>query len=263
MTLQLDLKKSEAAFRLSLEKAGVPADFIAEIIVIMDLSSSFEHEHEEGTTSTLLERLVALAKVLDRDGQYDLITFSDGPENVQHLGTIDETNARNYIPRRVMNRVRGWNGGTTYSYALEEALRLFGWLPCDNNHQPAQKPRFWERLFGGGAEMPQTAGTHLHEQKRSIVLFVTDGENDPGNSYGDKRRTKQVLRESQQRGDNVYFLFIGACEHQEFEYVEEIAREFRNTGIVMATDPEEFVELPDDQLIDKLLVPELVGWLKQ
>lgn len=262
MTLQLDLTKSEAAFRLSLEKAGVSADVVAEIIVIMDLSTSFGHEHEEGTTSTLLERLVALAKVLDRDGQFDLITFSDGPQNVQHLGTIDETNARDYIPRRVINRVRGWNGGTTYSYALEEALRLFGWLPCDHDHQPAQKPRFWERWFGSAAE-PQPVEQHFHPQKRSIVLFVTDGENDPSESYGDKRRTKQVLRDSQQRGDNVYFLFIGACEHQEFEYVEEIAREFRNTGIVMATDPEAFVELPDDELIDKLLVPELVGWLRQ
>ena len=262
MTLQLDLKKSEAAFRLSLQKAGVPADVIAENIVIMDLSSSFEHEHEEGTTSTLLERLVALAKVLDPDGKFDLITFSDGPDNVQHLGTIDESNASNYIVDRVIGRVRGWNGGTTYSYALEEALRIFGWLPCDDDHQPAQKPRFWERLFGTTPE-PRKAEAHFHEQKRSIVLFVTDGENDPGDGADDKRRTKRVLRESQQRGDNVYFLFIGACEHEEFEYVEEIAREFKNTGIVMATDPEEFVELPDEELIEKLLVPELVAWLRQ
>ena len=44
--------------------------------------------------------------------------------------------------------------------------------------------------------------------------------------------------------------------------VEGIAREFKNTGIVMATDPEAFVELPDDELIAKLLGPQLVDWLK-
>ena len=36
----------------------------------------------------------------------------------------------------------------------------------------------------------------------------------------------------------------------------------RGDGIVMATDPEAFVELPDDELIAKLLDPELVAWLK-
>jgi hypothetical protein len=48
-------------------------------------------------------------------------------------------------------------------------------------------------------------------------------------------------------------LFIGACEHEEFEFVEAIAKEFKNTGTVMATDREAFVNLPDDQLIAELL----------
>jgi len=259
--LSLDLNKSTAAFRLSLDKAGVASDIKAELLVIMDVSRSFEHEHQEGTTGVLLERFVPLAKVLDPDGKFDFITFSDAVDSVQHLGTIDETNARNYIVNNVVKRVRGWNGGTTYSFALEEALRVFGWLPYATGTDPAHKPRFWERMFGLKPEEPAPPRPQ-HEKKRSIVLFVTDGENDPGNGYNDKRRTRQVLRASQERGDQVYFLFIGACEHEEFDFVEGIAKEFKNTGIVMATDPEAFVELPDDELIAKLLDPELVAWLK-
>ena len=258
----LDLNKSTSAFRLSLDKAGVPADIRAELLVVMDVSGSFEHEHEEGTTSILLERFVPLAKVLDPDGKIDLITFSSGEKSVQHLGTIDETNARDYIVDRVVDKVRGWKGGTTYSYALEEALRVFGWQPCEHGHEPTTKPRFWQRLFGIVPPAPAPAAPHMHEKKRSIVLFVTDGENDPGNAAGDKKRTRDVLRASQQRGDEVYFLFIGACEHQKFDFVEQIAKEFKNTGIVMATDPEAFVNLPDDELIAKLLGTELVNWLK-
>ena len=257
----LDLNKSTSAFRLSLDKAGVAAAIRAELLVVMDLSGSFEHEHEEGTTSILLERLVPLAKVLDPDGQFDLITFSVGPDSVQHLGTIDESNARDYILDNVVEKVKGWNGGTTYSYALEEALRVFGWLPCEKGHEPQTKPRFWQRLLGITPQESHAA-PHVHEKKRSIILFVTDGENDPGDSFGDKKRTRQVLRASQDRGDDVYFLFIGACEHQEFDFVEQIAKEFKNTGIVMATDPEAFVKLPDDDLIGKLLGRELVEWLK-
>ena len=257
--LSLDLNKSAAAFRLSLDKAGVAPDIKAELLVIMDVSRSFEHEHEEGTTGVLLERFVPLAKVLDPDGKFDLITFSDSLDSVQHLDAIDETNARNYIVDNVVDRVRGWNGGTTYSYALEEALRVFGWLSYAPGTHPKRKPRFWERVFG---LKPDESNPPVREKKRSIVLFVTDGENDPGDGYRDKRRTREVLRASQQRGDQVYFLFIGACEHEEFDFVERIAKEFKNTGIVMATDPEAFVELPDDELIAKLLGPELVEWLK-
>lgn len=259
---KLDLNKSTNAFRLSLDKAGVPAAIRAELLVVMDVSGSFEHEHEEGTTGILLERFVPLAKVLDPDGQLDLITFSDGKKSVQHLGTIDESNARDYIVDHVVDKVKGWKGGTTYSYALEEALRVFGWLPCERGHEPARKPRFWERLLGLAPETPASGVPHLHEKKRSIVLFVTDGENDPGDSFKDKTRTRQVLLTSQERRDDVYFLFIGACEHQEFRFVESIAKEFKNTGIVMATDPEAFVNLPDDELIAKLLGRELVDWLK-
>ena len=253
----LDLKKSTSAFRLSLDKAGVSSNIRAELVVVMDVSASFEHEHEEGTTGILLERFVPLAKVLDPDGKIDLITFSNGPDSVQHLGTIDESNARDFIVDEVVDRVRGWKGGTTYSYPLEEALRVLGWQPCERSHDQSTWPRFWANLFGAARVVP-----HMHEKRRSIVLFVTDGENDPGDGFRDKQRTRQVLRASQERGDQVYFLFIGACEHEKFQFVQNIAQEFKNTGIVMATDPEAFVELPDDQLISKLLGRELVDWLK-
>ena len=93
----LDLNKSTSAFRLSLDKAGVPKDIKAELVVVMDVSGSFEHEHEEGTTGILLERFIPLAKVLDPDGKIDLITFSNGQNSVQHLGTLDESNAGHFI----------------------------------------------------------------------------------------------------------------------------------------------------------------------
>ena len=69
MTLQLDLQKSARTLRVSLEKAGVAADVKAELIFDMDVSGSFEHEHEEGTTSRLIERLVPYGMELDPDGR--------------------------------------------------------------------------------------------------------------------------------------------------------------------------------------------------
>ncbi len=256
-TMKLDLNKSAKAVQLRLEKAGVPKNVQAQLTIIMDVSASFEHEHEEGTTSTLIERIVPIAMNLDPDGQIDVISFSDGEGNVQFVGTVSPDNCSGYVNREIVSRVRGWNGGTTYSYALEEALKRFGYIDCDHDHGSSVFSRFWKKATG------QTAVPHRHEKQKSIIWFVTDGENDPDGRFGDKRRTMDVLKASQDRGDDIYFLFIGACEHAEFEFVRKIADMFSNTGIVMATDPEEFVGLPDDQLLDKLLQPELVNWLKQ
>lgn len=91
------------------------------------------------------------------------------------------------------------------------------------------------------------------------MIFVTDGENDPA----DHARTIKVLEESEQRGDQVYFLFMGACEHDvDFGFLRTLAARFKNTGVVIIRDLDSFVELSDDQLNAELLVPELLDWLK-
>lgn len=253
-----DLKKSAETLRFNLDKAGVSASIKAELIIVMDVSGSFEHEHEEGTTSTLIKRLVPVAMELDPDRKIDVLSFSNGADHVHHVGTVDETDCDDFVINNIIDKVPGWNGGTTYSYPLEESLKIFGWLACDDHHGH-QPQGFWSRFLGRPAPV---AEVHSHEKKRSIVLFVTDGENDPNNDYNDKARTIKILQESQDRGDEVYFLFIGACEHSQFEFVRKIADKFKNTGVVMASDPEAFVELPDDELMATLLVPELLEWLK-
>ena len=61
---------------------------------------------------------------LDPDGKIDFMTFSDGTKNVQFVGTVDQYSSDTYVIDNVIDRVSGWNGGTTYSYALEEALTV-------------------------------------------------------------------------------------------------------------------------------------------
>ena len=247
MTLQLDLQKSARTLRVSLEKAGVAADVKAELIFDMDVSGSFEHEHEEGTTSRLIERLVPFGMELDPDGRMDVFTFSDGKRSVHHVGTVAPDDCRGYIVRNVVKRVPGWNGGTTYSYVLERNLQHFGWMPAEAGGG------FLSRFFGVGQE------PEFRTKKRSIVIFVTDGENDPS----DHGRTIQILEESERRGDQVYFLFVGACEHDvDFGFLRHIAARFRNTGVVIIRDLDAFVELSDEQLNTQLLGSELLDWLK-
>lgn len=248
MALQLDLKKSAQSLRLSLDKAGVATNIKAELIFDIDVSGSFEHEHEQGTTGILFSRLVPYGMVLDPDGRVDLFTFSDGPQNVYHVGTVTPADCDNYIVRNVIDNVPGWNGGTSYSYVLERNLQHFGWLP-----QETFAGGLFSRFFGRALDPVPVA------KKRSIVIFITDGENDKF----DEARTMRVLEASQDRGDQVYFLFMGVCDRTvEFKFLNTIGDRFRNTGVVIVRDLEGFVKLSDDEMNARLLVPELVEWLK-
>ena len=197
MALQLDLTKAAHALRVSLDKAGVAADVQAELILDIDVSGSFEHEHEEGTTNQLVARLVPWGMVLDPDRAVDVFTFSHGPDSAHHVGTVTAKDAAGFVLDRIVGRVPGWSGGTDYSYVLERNLQHFGWLPA-----PAAKQGWISRFLG-----LSTPSATPRARKRSIVIFITDGEN------SDAVRTEAVLRASQDRGDDVYFLFMGACEH--------------------------------------------------
>jgi hypothetical protein len=245
--LKLDLNKAAQSLRLSLDKAGVAQDIQAELIFDIDVSGSFEHEHEEGTTSQLIERLIPYGMVLDPDGAMDVFTFSNDAHTVYHVGTVTPAEAEGYILREVVENVPGWKGGTTYSHVLERNLQHFGWLEPEGGFIAAVS-----RFFG--------AETKPREQKRSIVIFVTDGEN----ASEDEARTMRVLSNSESRGDNVYFLFIGACEHNvEFKFLKAIAKKYKNTGVVIVRDLEAFVEQSDEQISAQLLGPELIAWLKK
>jgi hypothetical protein len=247
--LSLDLNKAAQSLRVSLEKAGVHADVKAELIFDIDVSGSFEHEHEEGNTSVLVERLVPYGMVLDPDGKMDVFTFSDGERHVHYVGVVTPDDSQGYLKRNVVGRVPGWGGGTTYSYVLEQNLRHFGWLP-----QKEQQPGFFSRFFG----RPVTEQAPM-QKKRSIVIFVTDGEN----NEVDDARTIRVLEESQNRGDRVYFVFLGFCDtNPDFKFIRTIAARFNNTSAVIIQDLEGFIKLSNEELNAKLLGPELLAWLK-
>ena len=141
--------------------------------------------------------------------------------------------------RNVIDRVPGWNGGTTYRHVLERNLHL-GWLAG----APQSEGGFFSRFFA----RPKQASNRT--KLLSVVVFVTDGEN----ALMDHERTIQVLEQSEKRGDQVYFLFMGACEHDvDFGFLRTIAERFKNTGVVIVRDLDGFVELSDEELNAQLL----------
>jgi len=246
MALTLNLEKAQASLQLCLQKAGVVTPPQLDMAFVLDVSGSFEDEHQDGTTNDLMTRLVPWGLTFDPDKKLDVITFSNGPRSVHSVGAVTAQNYRGYVAQNIIGRVPGWCGGTDYSFAIEEALRSFGWL--DNT---GRKASLIGKLFGQKDEAPK-------QRRRSLVVFVTDGDNT------DHARTMEVLRASEARQDQVYFLFLGISNQgSRFPFLEKIGDAFGNTGFAAINDLRRFVAMSDEELNEALLQQELLDWMKQ
>jgi hypothetical protein len=253
LALDKKLEEGKQALKLSLAKKGINNPPNAELAFLLDVSGSFDDEHKDGLTQTLLERLVPWGMLFDPDQNLDVFTFSDGQNHAHHVGGITPATTEHYIARNIINRVPGYGSGTDYGYVLEKALRHFGWISSPG--APAKKPGLFGSLFG---RKGAASATPVVQKKRSIVLFVTDGEN------SDKPLTERVLAESEKRGDEVYFLFIAISNQGgSFPFLQQIGDRFNNTGLVIIRDLKGFNQKPDDEINDLLIGDELVNWLKR
>lgn len=257
--MKLELQKLEdgkAALKLSLAKAGINTPPAAEVGFVLDVSGSFDDEHRDGSTQRLLERLVPWGMVFDPDQKLDVFTFSSDEGRAHYVGELTPATTENYIGDNIIARVPGYNLATEYSYVLEKTLQHFGWLSSPSDGAAPAKKGLLGRMFGGAASAATPATPT--KKRRTVVIFVTDGEN------SDKVRTQQVLSESQKRGDEVYFLFIGISNQGgNFPFLQQIADRFDNTGIAVINDFGAFLRLSDAEINDQLVGDELVTWLKK
>lgn len=240
MPTLLNLEKGKEALKLSLEKRGVATPPSADLAFVLDVSGSFDHMHRSGATQQLLERLVPWGMLFDPDQKLDVFTFSNGSENAVRVGDITPATCGDYIQNKIIGRVAGYGCGTDYGYVIEKVLQQFGWIK--------QKGSLLGRLLGTNKET---------QKRRSIVLFVTDGDN------GDKSQCEQLLQESEARGDEIYFLFIAIGHPGSFPFLTRIADRFSNTGFVTVDNLNKFVAQSDEETNNLMIGDELVTWLKK
>ncbi len=241
----LDLQKSTASLRQSLERKGIHRMPQLDMACALDVSGSFEDEHADGITSLLLGRLVPWGLTFDPDQKIDVLTFSSGALSAHRVGALTENNYLDYVRNHVYAKVPGWKGDTEYSYVLERALEEFGWTAGP------KKTGFLGRMMGRGS-------TPAKERRGSLIIFITDGDNE------DKERTREVLRASEERRDEVYFLFLGVANGGgRFEFLDSIGEEFGNTGFREISNIRTFIAKTDDEINEFLLDDELIGWLRR
>jgi len=251
--LHLDLNKSTEKLRLSLVKMGVVTPPEMELAFDLDVSGSFDDEHRDGSTTALITRLIPWGMLFDPDKKLDVFTFSNGQEHAHYVGEVMADTHEDYVRNNIIGKVPGYNGGTDYSYVLEKNLGHFGWKTT--TVEAPKKKGFFGGLLGKNEEAVPASTASV--QRRSLVIFVTDGAN------GDKERTERILAESEARKDGVYFLFLGVSNQgTKFPFIEHLGDRFNNVGFVAVNDVANWVKKPDEEINEILLGEELIEWLK-
>lgn len=264
MALVMNLEKLEATkskLSMCLEKAGIFKPPVVELCFVLDVSRSYTDMHvpprhgQPSVTEKLVERITPWGMLFDPDKKLDVVTFSNGKKNAVHVGAITEENYTTFIGDYVVE-CQGWDGGTDYSYAITKCLQLFGFVPEDEDEvKEVKTPGLFSRLFG-----PKTAEATVQLdvplKRKSLVLFNTDGEN------SDVKETERVLKESEARGDQIYFIFLGVnADVRKFEFIQCLADKYSNVNFHHVKDYEKFVDMSDEDLNAILLTEEFLAWI--
>lgn len=263
MALQLNLQKSAAKLTLSLEKAGIDLNSLKGKIQVgygVDVSGSYEDEHDDGVTNDLMTCFVPWGLKLDANKAIDIFSFSDGRAHALHVGTATAENYVDYIKDNVIHKVAGYGGGTHYHHVMELALEHFGWLEPS---QPQSKGGFLGSLFGRSRSVQPTgsASKSVFDREPALMFINTDGGNQ------DKDDTRRVLEGVRERGDKVFFMFIAVSNQgdREFAWLRSIAKEFSDiVGLIeiKLDHLKTFVGQDYEAISAQVLTPSLVKWLQ-
>lgn len=253
MALSVPLAKSAQTLTLNLQKKGLMTPPNVDLAFLLDVSYSFQHEHTSNVTTRIIERLIPWGMVFDPDKKLDVITFS---HKAEYIAPITEQNYSSFMRDHVIEKCNNWNGGTSYKPAIQEALKLFHQEP---NIVIDKTPRegFLGSLFGLTKKTVTIAPNTT--QQKGLVLILTDGEND------DKKETWELLKKSQERHDDVYFIFFGFVQQgrrSDFDFIRQLGDEFDNTAFVMIDQADRFISMSDDELNQEIIGDELIQWLR-
>lgn len=258
MALVLDLNKAKQTLVLDLQKAGITNIPSVDVAFDLDVSGSFDDEHKDGSTNAIVARLIPWGLLLDPDKKIDMFTFSNGERNAFYVGEVNDRNYHNYVQENIINKVPGYNGGTDYHYVLRKNLEHFGWLAPEITAAQPRSGGLFGRMFGGGHAQPAAAPVSAAAKRKSLVLFGTDGENT------DKVETRELLREMERRGDQMYVQFFAfSNQGGQFRFLQDIADEFSNTGLHICRDIPAFLRMSDEEINQILIQQELIDWLKK
>lgn len=245
--LQFDLVKSTQALQFNLQKRNVNTIIPCEVFVAMDVSGSFDDEHQKGYTQTLLNRFVPFSMLFDKDKELNSFAFSS---RSTELEIITEHNYKTYIRDEVIG-CRGYNGGTEYAPVLEQMFLAKKAVEKTQTVETKSKGLFG--LFSKTVSTEEVVSVSYEDIDKKLIFFVTDGDE------WSPHDTKNVLNNYLHGKEFVVFLSVSNSKLEQLERYEN--GKFTSYHNFTFNELHDLQNWSDDKIYDLLLTDNLVNWM--
>jgi|14BtaG_2_1085337.scaffolds.fasta_scaffold00032_22 hypothetical protein len=213
----------------------------AKVGFVIDISGSMANEFASGTVQEQLERMFAIAKHFDDDGELDIFVFGT---SAKFVGTVNNSNWYDAVRYEhgtaiILGERFRLQGGTKYATALEAAYSYYFGSTWDNG----------SKSFFGSTKRP----TAVKQDYPVFLIFSTDGDNQ------DQRDTLKLIDKGSQLPLFVQFAAFGRGPFRGLQQIDDLqGRYVDNAGMFETKD---FRSVADKDLYAALL-NEFPDWLK-
>lgn len=227
----INLDMSKQKLKLQLQKANVNTINPCQVSFALDVSGSFDDEHERGYTQELLNRIVPFALLFDKDGELDSFAFSSKTEKTI---PATEDNIEDFISK-VIQKTGCYGLGTNYLPAFKALV--------ENGTEGEEKKGLWGFLSKGSKKV---------SRGKQLSFFITDGE-----AY-DQNTAKEWLEENISEEHFIVFITIGS----EFKFFRNnySNTEFSSYHHMTIDELRKLKNKSDEDLYEQFVTANLADW---
>lgn len=236
--MNINLSKSDAKeiTTLILSKKGFSSDIKAKVNVVMDGSGSMSDLYDNGTVSTLVNRILTIGQFFDDDGSIDIFDFSNGDNFRQLEPSTQEDYDRTF-------KILG--GGTSYSPVLREVERFYY---STEGMSSGFLGMFKKKVFNTVPEGREDA----NDKQPVFTVFITDG------ASGEPNKDLAEINDILSKRSDMFIMFVGISSgNVNFGMLKSIAKNNINAGFYDAGD----LSQTDQELFEGILSPKAASIL--
>lgn len=234
--MNINLSKSEAKdiTTLVLSKKGFSSDIKAKVNVVLDGSGSMADLYDNGTVSTLVNRILTIGQFFDDDGSIDIFDFSHGDNFRQLEPSTQEDYDRTF-------KILG--GGTSYSPVLREVERFY-------YSTEGMSSGFLGMFKKKVTDIVPEGREDANDKQPVFTVFITDG------ASGEAKKDLKEINDILANHPDMFIMFVGIGK-EKFKMLESITENNSNAGFYDAGD----LSQNDQALFEGILSPKAASIL--
>lgn len=234
--MNINLSKSDAKeiTTLILSKKGFSSDIKAKVNVVLDGSGSMADLYDNGTVSTLVNRILTIGQFFDDDGSIDIFDFSHGDNFRQLEPSTQEDYDRTF-------KILG--GGTSYSPVLREVERFY-------YSTEGMSSGFLGMFKKKVTDIVPEGREDANDKQPVFTVFITDG------ASGEAKKDLKEINDILANHPDMFIMFVGIGK-EKFKMLESITENNSNAGFYDAGD----LSQNDQALFEGILSPKAASIL--